>query len=208
MASASAAPASTRATSRPPWETIVAVAALLAQGLWYLEIHRVFGLPAHPLLIHVPVIFVPLLGLTVLVLAASKKLFDRFLLPVAAFSVVTMAATILAAGAGEAFKEDRENAMPPGMTVDPTLTDHADAGSALRLAMVLLTLTLVVSLFTRPNVARVVLRVLAVLLALTAVFFVIRTGHLGAKLAWGDQRGGPPAGLQDPSNYGGLPEDG
>ena len=115
MASASAAPATTRATSRPPWEAIVAVAAVLAQGLWYLEIRRAFGLPAHPLLIHVPVIFVPVLGVAVIAIAAGKTLFDRFLLPVAAFSVVTMSATILAAGAGEAFKEDREKAMPPGV---------------------------------------------------------------------------------------------
>ena len=41
------------------------------------------------------------------------------------------------------------------------------------------------------------LRVLTVLLAATAVFFVIRTGHLGAKLAWGREgEGGPPAGFQ------------
>jgi hypothetical protein len=33
-----------------------------------------------------------------------------------------------------------------------------------------------------------------VLLAATAVFFVIRTGHLGAKLAWSD--GGAPPGVQ------------
>ena len=30
------------------------------------------------------------------------------------------------------------------------------------------------------------LRVLLVLLALAAIFYTIRTGHLGAKLAWGD----------------------
>lgn len=189
---------STRATSRPPWETIVAVAAVLAQALWFLEIHRAFGLPAHPLLIHMPVIFVPVLGLAVLVIAANRKLFDRFLLPVAAFSVLTMAATILAAGAGEAFREDREAEMPAGGAgvVNTTLNDHADAGSALRLAMVLLTLVLVVALFTKglPNAVRIVLRVLAVVLALTAVFFVIRTGHLGAKLAWGrEEAARPPA---------------
>ena len=35
------------------------------------------------------------------------------------------------------------------------------------------------------------------ILALTSVFFVIRTGHLGAKLAWGREgQGGPPAGFQ------------
>ena len=34
------------------------------------------------------------------------------------------------------------------------------------------------------------------LLAAGAIFFVVRTGHLGAKLAWGHEEGGggPPAG--------------
>ena len=40
------------------------------------------------------------------------------------------------------------------------------------------------------NVLQIVLRVPAVLLALTAIFFVVRTGHLGAKLAWGPEE--PP----------------
>ena len=53
-----------------------------------------------------------------------------------------------------------------------------------------------------PNAATIVLRVLAVLLALTAIAMVIRTGHLGAKMAWGERadipspgfQGGPPPG--------------
>ena len=81
--------------------------------------------------------------------------------------------------------------------MEQMLTDHADAGSALRLAIVALTFVLVVALFTKPNVLQIVLRVLAVILALTSVFFVIRTGHLGAKLAWGREgQGGPPTGFQ------------
>jgi hypothetical protein len=181
MASASV---STRATSRPPWETIVAVAALLAQALWWVEIHTAFGLPAHPLLLHVPVVFVPILGLVTLVIAGNTRLFERYLLPVAVFSVVTMAATILAAGAGEAFREDREKTIPERM--QSTLENHADAGDTLRLTMVLLTLVLVVALVTRRRPAQIALRVLAALLALVAIFFVIRAGHLGAELAWSD----------------------
>jgi hypothetical protein len=175
------APVSARATSRPPWETIVAVAALVSQALWWVEIHTAFGLPAHPLLLHVPVVFVPILGLATVAIAANAGLFGRFLLPTAAFSVVTMAATILAAGSGEAFREDRKREIPESM--QRTLDDHADAGDTLRLTMVFLTLALVAALFTGRRTA---LRVVAALLALVAIFFVIRTGHLGSELVWSD----------------------
>ena len=188
MASASV---SARATRRPPWETIVAVAAVVSLVLWPVEIHRAFGLPAHPLFIHVPVVFVPILGLAVLAVMFNFGWFQRFGVLIAAFSVVTLAATLLAVGAGEAFREERLQDFPD-MVNDPTLHDHADAGITVRLAMVILTALLVGLLFAKrlPNAARIVLRVLAVLFALTAMFFVIRTGHLGAKLAWGDE--GPP----------------
>jgi uncharacterized membrane protein len=181
-------------TGRRPLEPLVAIAALLALALWPVQIEIAFGLPAHPLLIHVPVVFVPILGVAVLALALWRRHADRFLLPVAAFSVVTMAATLLAAGAGEAFEERLERpGLPP---VNPTLQDHEDAGGALRFGVVLLTFVLVAWLFARrrPPAVSIVLRVLAVLLAVSALFFVVRTGHLGAKMAWDEPRqGAPPA---------------
>jgi predicted membrane protein DUF2231 len=187
MASASV---STRASQRPPWETIVAVAAVVSLALWPVEINRAFGLPAHPLIIHVPVVFVPILGLAVLAVACNARWLDRFGLLVAAFSVVTLAATLLAVGAGEAFRQERLKDFPL-LVNDPTLHDHADAGITVRLAMVILTALLVALLFAKrlPNWARIALRVLAVLFALTAIVFVFRTGHLGAKLAWGREDG-------------------
>ena len=164
------------------------MAAVVSLVLWPVEIHRAFGLPAHPLIIHVPVVFVPILGLAVLAVMFNFGWFERFGVLIAAFSVVTLAATLLAVGAGEAFREEREREFP-SLINDPTLHDHADAGITVRLAMVILTALLVGLLFARraPNAARIALRVLAVLFALTAIFFVIRTGHLGAKLAWGDE---------------------
>ena len=186
------------AIRRLPWERIVALAAVLSLALWPIEIHTAFGLPAHPLIIHVPVIFVPILGIATLAIAFSSRLLERYGLLVAVFSVVTLAATLLAVGAGEAFREDRERTMPQE-AMSSTLHDHADAGLTVRLTMVLLTLVLVAALFSGrlPGPAVIVLRVLAVLLALIAVGFVIRTGHLGAKLAWGHEGpGGPPPGLQ------------
>jgi hypothetical protein len=184
-----------RAAKRPPWEAIVAVAAVVSLALWPVEIHRAFGLPAHPLIIHVPVVFVPILGLVVLGVMVNFRWFERSGVVVAAFSVVTLAATLLAIGAGEAFREERERDFP-ALINDPTLHDHADAGITVRLAMVILTALLVGLLFSRrlPSAARIALRVLAILFALTAIVFVIRTGHLGAKLAWGPENGRLPGG--------------
>src|SRR3954452_24462816 len=99
------ASASVSASGQRRLEPIVAAAAVLALVLWPVEIHTAFGLPAHPLILHVPVVFVPLLGLAAIALAIRPR--ERFALPVAAFSVVTLAATLLTVGAGEAFKDDR-----------------------------------------------------------------------------------------------------
>ncbi len=108
-----AIPAS-RETRAPQLNVVVAAAAVLSLALRPVEIHRAFGLPAHPLLIHVPVVFI------------------------------------------------------------------------------ILTALLIGALFTRAR--RIVLAVAAITAA-AAVFWVIRTGHLGAKLAWAnrDRAGRRPA---------------
>jgi uncharacterized membrane protein len=159
-------------------QPIIAVAAVLSLAFWFVEIERAFGLPAHPLLIHVPLVFIPILGLAVLAVAAT----DRWQVPVAAYSVLTLAATLLAAGAGEAFLETRDQELRS----DPTMQDHADAGDLLRFTVFAITVALVALLFTKPNAARLALRVLLGLLALVAIFYVFRVGHLGAEVAWGD----------------------
>jgi len=176
---------------------IVAVAAVVTLALWPVQIHRAFELPAHPLIIHVPVVFIPILGLAALAAMFNFRWFERYGVLIAAFSVVSLAATLLAVGAGEAFRDEQEARAPGGVIDDPTMHDHADAGITVRLAMVILTANLVGLLFARrlPRGAAVVLRVLAVLLALTAIVMVIRTGHLGAKLAWGREEGRPPPGF-------------
>src|SRR3954467_4844929 len=117
MASASIpAPRSARSV-----EPIIAVVAVLALALWPLEIHRAFGLPAHPLIIHVPVIFIPILGLAVIASAIWPARLERYAPALAAFAVVANAATLLAVGAGDAFREDRRG-LP-----NPTLDQHAEA---------------------------------------------------------------------------------
>jgi uncharacterized membrane protein len=165
---------------------IIAVAAVLVLPLWFVRIETAFGLPAHPLLLHVPVVFVPILGLAALAVALNTRLLDRIGVPLAAFSVVTLASTLLAAGAGEVFKENQE----PRLSQErlDTLEQHAEAGDFLRWLVILLTFALVAALIRMrmPNSGQLVLRGLIVLLAVTSVFWVIRTGHLGSKAVWSD----------------------
>jgi uncharacterized membrane protein len=179
-------------SQRERLNVVIAAAAVLSLALWPVELHRAFGLPAHPLIIHVPVVFIPILGLAVIATGLWPVQLERHATVLAAFAVITNAATLLAVGAGEAFREDRR-ALGPSATLD----QHAEAGEFLRWLMVILTALLIGALFTKAR--RIVLAIAAVTAAAT-VFWVIRTGHLGAKLAWGERGPGgpPPAGFQQP----------
>ena len=92
-----------------------------------------------------PVVFVPILGVAALALAAGKL--DDHRLTIAVFSVVTLIATFLTAGAGEALREELENDIQD----KATLASHADSGDALRYAMVFLTAALIGALFARRH---------------------------------------------------------
>jgi uncharacterized membrane protein len=149
--------------------------AVLSLALWWVEIDTAFGLPAHPLLLHIPVVFVPVLSLAALALAAGKL--DAHRTSVAALSTLTLIAVFLTAGAGEALKRDIEDDIQD----KAKLASHADSGDALIYAMLFLTAALLAALYTK----HVVLRVLIAILAIHALFWVIRTGHLGSELVWG-----------------------
>ena len=121
-------------------------------------------------------VFVPILALAALALAAGKL--EHHKLTLAAFSTLTLIAVFLTAGAGEALRAEREDDIQD----KATLASHADSGDALRYAMIFLTAALIGALFARRT--HIVLRVLIAILAIHALFWVIRTGHLGSELVW------------------------
>jgi hypothetical protein len=67
------------------------------------------------------------------------------------------------------------------------MKDHQGAGETVRFTMVFLTAGLLGLLWVRRGAGNVALKVVVVLMAVSAVGFSIRAGHLGAKLAWGDE---------------------
>jgi hypothetical protein len=193
--------------ARPTATLAPTVARLAALGIAFLvcialvpvEIDQAFGLPAHPLLLHVPVIFDPLLALASIFFALRAGPRRRYGLLWAAFAVVALAATVLTAGAGEAFMDNRPQ-------VSAVLRDHKEAAETLRLLMFGLTAAILVlvaldwSALRRrvPAAATTALAALVAVLALGAGFFTVRAGHLGAKAAWGHEEGPSQGGFQRP----------
>jgi hypothetical protein len=188
----------------------IVLLALTALSLILLPVHiktAYSGLPAHPLLLHVPVMLVPLVAAWALVLAARPGWIPRQGVWLAALGVLALASTILTMGAGEALRDSLGGGFGP----DARLIDqHAEAADKLRLLVFALTLAAIaITLaFRRPlglpfvdrilgnGGARATLRVALAALAIGAGYFVFHTGDLGAKAVWQDrldQRGpGPP----------------
>jgi len=189
------------ARDQPPWELVLLGLTVLSLALIPVHIHEAFGLPAHPLLLHVPVVLVPVAGIAALVLVARPAWLDRYGLTLGVLSVAATAATILTVGAGQAFRADRAEGFG-GAGEAGRLAEHAEAGENLRLVVIAFTVALLVTLLLRRLLRRggpaeAILRGVVVVLAVLAVFFVIRTGHLGAQLTWErDGGGGPPGGGQ------------
>jgi hypothetical protein len=208
--------------------TVVVVAALLP-----IQLSNAFGLPAHPLLLHVPVVLVPVLSVVTVAIAVRPAWRLRFGLSAGVLAIVTMAGTILTAGAGEALKKQQDSrprgggmpgqgggmqgggmprqggGMPRqgGGNQDESaqLSQHANLGSELRILVILLAVALVIlvileryraiastGFLSRPLPATAVAAVAAVV-AVVSLIWVIRTGHAGAEMTWGQKGGRPPA---------------
>lgn len=179
------------------WAQLGALGAcfLACLALIPLEIESLFGLPAHPLLVHAPVVFDPLLVLITLLLALRADLRRRWGFAWGAFAVLCLLATVLAAGAGDAFFDGRP-------TIEAVLREHKEAGETLRLLTAGLTLSILVTIafdrlsatgrgpaLFRARWALVALSAGLVLLAAGTGFFTVRAGHLGAKAAWARDSG-------------------
>ena len=67
---------------------------------------RLFGLPAHPLLVHFPVVAIPTLSLVALIMAIRPAFRERYGIAISLLGVVTTIATFLAAASGEALSDE------------------------------------------------------------------------------------------------------
>jgi hypothetical protein len=178
------------------------------------------GIPAHPLLVHAAVVFVPLLALTAIGYALSSprvgvqgsvltaanvaeagnsSMFARvvsrlreslgWLMPLLA--ILGMGAALMAKLSGDAF---RARQIRRGLGPGPLLTNinnHRAFGNmtlwfTLALGVIALILWYLRRSANSNKAIDWVLRVLAVLLAIVAGYYVIRTGDSGGRMVWGN----------------------
>lgn len=162
-----------------------------------MELEKIFGLPAHPLLVHIPVALIPLCAVGAILMVVSSNWRQRIGWIVVVLSGVAVVASQLAAGSGEAFEEalDKESQL---------LRQHAELGEtfvwfAIAFFVAVLALMIWDTMQRRRAEAREVeprqvsgravglfLSVIVVLTAVGASYRVYQVGHSGAKAVWSE----------------------
>jgi uncharacterized membrane protein len=170
-----------------------------------MEISKLFGLPAHPLIVHIPVVLLPIavLGAILIVVSPAWRARVGWLVVIAAG--VSLLFVQLAIGSGEVLQESVEDSV----SSTEILKSHAHLGEALRpYAAVFFAAVLALMLYDRWRARRAaagepsaiasaakgtwrdpVMATAAVIVLVSAVLsgiWVYRAGHSGAESVWRD----------------------
>lgn len=162
-----------------------------------MELEKIFGLPAHPLLVHAPVILIPLCAIGAIWIAVSPTWRHRIGWIVVVLAGAAVGASQLASGSGEALQD--------AMDKDTALVQrHAELGETfVWFAFVFFVAVLALMVWDtmqrrkaaaagqepdlhelgRSGVA-IVLGILVTVTALGATFRVYQVGHSGAESVW------------------------
>jgi hypothetical protein len=162
------------------------------------------GLPAHPLLVHVPVILIPTTALGGLLLLWKPHWFERHAVWLCGLTALTLAALNLTVNAGGNLRNDL--GLYGNSAVDDLVARHAAAAGKLQFCFIVYTAAFIVvvalyrhqrgeltgigwidaivgavlKLFRGLTIPRVILG----LLALGSLYLVFLTGDLGARAVW------------------------
>jgi hypothetical protein len=175
---------------------------LICLALLAVQIREITGLPAHPLLLHVPVVLIPILSVAAIGLMVRPQWRRRYGVALAVLALVALAFTILTVAAGQAFRDSGQVALTA------ELEEHARLGEQLRIVMIIFAAAIIFivsrdQVQSRAGTTRAEpsrhssvdhgLRAAVTVLAVVALVWVVRTGHEGAKATW------PPLSLSQPS---------
>ena len=189
-------------TTRVDWrraELVLLGVAVISLVTLLININTIStNLPAHPLFVHVPVIFIPLSVLGALAVTARPQWFDRYGILLCLCSIIGMSSVFLAENAGGDLQRDLHLTGAAAALIN----QHAGAANTLAILFAGFTLFMLFNFAAhrigggRPTGlgfadaalggagARIALKVILVVLALVCAYYVYRTGDLGAKAAW------------------------
>ncbi|MEV6980189.1 DUF2231 domain-containing protein [Sphaerisporangium sp. NPDC051017] len=149
---------------------------------------EVLGLPAHPLIIHTAVIFIPLLAVGSVVYGVVPRWRPVLGWAVVVLAVAAPVTAFAARESGEAFQARLFSGGAPQGPLAQRLEEHESFALPLLLSSIglgVVSLLLVYSAARFGKTTTTVLAVVTVPLALVAGFYVLRAGHTGATAAWG-----------------------
>ncbi|MGC4880411.1 DUF2231 domain-containing protein [Micromonospora sp. DT43] len=155
------------------------------------------GIPAHPLVLHAAVVFVPLLALLTIAYALVPLVRPHTRWVLGLLAVGAPLCALLAKFSGDAFFERMRSANRVTPEFLPKLEAHQHFGDlTLYAAIGLAVVALALVWFVPPRPAEgvrparaltVALQVLSLVAAGIAVYYVVRTGDSGAKAVWEGQ---------------------
>ncbi len=152
------------------------------------DMDTIFDLPAHPLLVHIPVLAVPLAALGAILVALRPGWRRAYGPVVVALAALGAGGAVLATRSGEVFRDNNDIR---------NLGDHAELGETSRNVALLFFLIVVVLVAldrwkAHPRVRRLpalvapVFAALTVLAAIGATGTIIAAGHSGAERVWAE----------------------
>ena len=148
------------------------------------------SLPLHPLVVHVPVLVLPVSAVCAIIFAAKPSLIGKWGLAATVMATVGLGGAFLATQTGEELEDSLREG---GERISETLRDHAELGEQARtLAFGLVVVLAAMWLLNRKQYSwkrswmMPVLRVAAIVVAIAVTYFTYRTGHTGATSVWND----------------------
>ena len=144
------------------------------------------SIPMHPLLVHVPVVLLPLAAVGALALVVRQKWVQHYGWLVVGAALVSFVGSVLASGTGDDLLEQYQNS---GQHISSALSSHADLGENVQwVALLLLVCTTAWVWLHKKRIAKkalnTVMAAVVVLSAVGATVMVVEAGHNGAKAKW------------------------
>ena len=178
---------------------------------------ELFGLPAHPLVVHAPVVLLPLAAIGAVATMVRPVWYDRYRWLVLAVTAIGAVAAVVAASTGEELEERVEEGA--SSVARRAIHEHAEAGEAARLFAVLFLIAVIAyvvvpwflarragaaavdgagdAVAVRPGWLRPVLMVAVAATAVGSLVTIVNAGHTGADSVWGDLPAGETDGHDD-----------